>query len=177
MQDALADTFTDIRKNGLDSWSDLITRMTDMWMRMLEEMAAEALMRNLFGDLMKGGTGGNGTGLLGGFLGFLPGMFGGGGAEVSQNLLGRGSRATGGPVAAGGLYEVNENGPELLFSKGKQFLMMGDTSGYVKPQPTQSGGLTISVPITIQGGGSKQLVADLQRSIETAVEETIRRHA
>jgi hypothetical protein len=174
--------FTDIRKKGIVEWEDLVTRMADIWMRMLEEMAAEALMQNLFGDIMKGGGKSMG-GWVGDALGFVTGMFsGGGGADVSQNLLGRGSRASGGPVEAGSLYEVNENGPELLLNKGKQFLMMGDTSGYVKPlsdsvAPSENKGnsLTISVPVTMEG--SKQLASDLKRNIERVVQDTIRRHA
>lgn len=44
-----------------------------------------------------------------------------------------GARASGGPVSAGGLYKVNENGPEILNVGGDQFLMMGNQSGSVTP--------------------------------------------
>lgn len=52
------------------------------------------------------------------------------------------TRATGGPVAGGGIYEVNERGdPETLTIGGRNFLLMGNQSGYVKPMggPTGSG--------------------------------------
>ena len=72
-------------------------------------------------------------------------MFGSGG--VFGSLIGAGmswlggitglslpGRANGGPVAAGGLYEVNERGvPELLNIGGKQILMMAGQSGFVTP--------------------------------------------
>lgn len=50
-------------------------------------------------------------------------------------------RATGGPVSAGGMYEVNERGvPELLTIGGKQMLMMAGQSGYVTPLAWKGGG-------------------------------------
>lgn len=45
-------------------------------------------------------------------------------------------RAIGGPVNAGGMYQVNENGPELLQYGNKTLLMMGDKSGTVTPAMT-----------------------------------------
>ena len=42
-------------------------------------------------------------------------------------------RANGGPVGRGGLYEVNERGPEMLTVGDKSFLMMGNRSGHVTP--------------------------------------------
>jgi hypothetical protein len=56
-------------------------------------------------------------------------------------------RAAGGPVAKGGLYEVNERGPEVLSTGGKDFLMMGGMSGYVSPTRTASADRSISVTI------------------------------
>ncbi|MDB5851080.1 MAG: hypothetical protein JWP29_4832 [Rhodoferax sp.] len=47
-------------------------------------------------------------------------------------------RASGGPVSAGGLYQVNEKGPEVLNVAGKQFLMMGDQGGSVDPNKQAS---------------------------------------
>lgn len=44
-----------------------------------------------------------------------------------------GGRAIGGPVSAGGLYQVNERGPELLSVAGKEYLMMGQHGGTVTP--------------------------------------------
>jgi SLT domain-containing protein len=50
-------------------------------------------------------------------------------------------RAAGGPVSAGGLYQINElNRPEVLEVSGKQFLMMGDRAGMVTPNNLTPGG-------------------------------------
>lgn len=63
------------------------------------------------------------------FLNFLSqavgGATGGGGgifASIFGSLFG-GRRASGGPVSAGRIYEVNERGPELLNMGGRQYLM------------------------------------------------------
>ncbi|MEG1038873.1 MAG: phage tail tape measure C-terminal domain-containing protein [Pseudomonas sp.] len=82
---------------------------------------------------------------IAGFLGTaLTSLIGGGaGASSAYGLTGGGSgglglkfsgfRATGGPVAGGSLYRVNELGPELLSYGGSDYLMMGGSGGYVKP--------------------------------------------
>jgi hypothetical protein len=65
-----------------------------------------------------------------------------------------GARASGGPVAAGGLYEVNENGSELLHEGGKTFLMAG-RNGSVEPlSGTAGAGRTgaASYTINLYGG-------------------------
>lgn len=63
----------------------------------------------------------------------------------------RGFRAAGGPVAAGGLYEVTEGGKsELLHEGGRTYLMAGQ-NGYVEPM---SGGRSSSSP-----GGSGPAVS------------------
>ena len=65
----------------------------------------------------------------------LQGAAGGGNlfATIAGSLFGAPGRALGGPVLAGRSYEVNENMPELLSFKGREFLMMGNQSGQVKP--------------------------------------------
>jgi len=50
-----------------------------------------------------------------------------------SSLFNSGGRASGGPVDAGHLYRVNEDGPELLTVGGKSYLMMGRDSGSVTP--------------------------------------------
>lgn len=75
------------------------------------------------------------TSLIGGGLGSL----GSAGAGVSSSSILNtgigfgGFRASGGPVAGGSMYRVNELGPELLSMGGKDYLMMGGQGGYVKP--------------------------------------------
>jgi phage-related minor tail protein len=62
----------------------------------------------------------------------------------------RGTRASGGPVTAGGTYLVGERGPELL--------TMGASSGYITPN---GAGSTINVTVT--SADPNQVVAAIQK--------------
>ena len=57
------------------------------------------------------------------------------GLVAAANIAGQSApgRANGGPVSRGGMYEVNERGPEMLTVGDKSFLMMGGRSGHVTP--------------------------------------------
>jgi uncharacterized phage infection (PIP) family protein YhgE len=72
-----------------------------------------------------------------------------------------GNRASGGPVAAGGLYEVNENGSELLHEGGRTFLMAG-ANGVVEPLGGVSGGAmggaTFNLTVNAGAGANGQLI-------------------
>lgn len=57
----------------------------------------------------------------------------GSGSILNTGISFGGFKASGGPVAGGSLYRVNELGPELLNMGGKDYLMMGGSGGYVKP--------------------------------------------
>jgi hypothetical protein len=52
-------------------------------------------------------------------------------------------------VLAGGMYEVNESMPELLNFKGREYLMMGNSSGQVKPLSDVSQGSGGRAPIIV----------------------------
>lgn len=56
--------------------------------------------------------------------------------SLVDNGLG-GGRANGGSVAARSTHPVVENGPELLRSEGKDYLLMGGASGYITPLSQQ----------------------------------------
>lgn len=61
-----------------------------------------------------------------------------------------GGKALGGPVAAGGLYRVAENRPELLNVNGESYLLMGNQRGTIDPNPRQArGGSTMNANITV----------------------------
>ena len=82
---------------------------------------------------LAGAGGGGGSGIMG-FASTLFGALVGGGSGTLAPVEDLGTylpRAAGGPVNANGMYEVNENMPELLNFKGRQFLMMGGESGQV----------------------------------------------
>lgn len=116
---------------------------------------ANALGGGGLGGLFSSGSvsSGSDTGWLGSLAGLVGSFFGGGSGEGigstaaggigsyfgSAGSLG-GGRAMGGPVTAGGLYQVNENGPELLTVGDKQYLMMGSNAGTVTPNGGSSSG-------------------------------------
>lgn len=84
-------------------------------------------MLDSFGKNVPGAAGSGGG--WGGIISGIVGAFGGG-------------KAIGGPVSAGSFYEVTEHGPEMLSANGRNYLMMGNTSGNVTPMrqsPAQSG--------------------------------------
>jgi hypothetical protein len=63
-----------------------------------------------------------------------------------------GGRAAGGSVLSGGLYEVNERGPEMLSVGDKSYLMMGNKSGMVTPNAGRSPAPTVIVNVHTQPG-------------------------
>lgn len=160
MQNVASDFFFDVLEGN---FTDLGENFRKMVNRMLADWMAVKAMGALFGNSFSS------TGQLGGLLGAglsaVGGFFGGG-------------RASGGAVSAGMMYEVNERGmPELLNVGTRQFLMMGPQAGHVTPTysgPTVTGGSTINVPVTLQGD-DKALAARLQRLIERAVANELRR--
>jgi hypothetical protein len=99
-------------KSAKDAFKDF---MGDMRTRILR-MLAEKLVERLFGGF--GSTGGGSAG--GGIAAIFGGLFGG-------------ARGSGGPVGPGRIYQVNEQGPELLNIGRQQFLMTGQQSGNVVP--------------------------------------------
>ena len=94
-----------------------------------------SLAANVLGGLFGGNYNGNTGGINGGST-ILPGDL-------------RGGRAGGGTVTRGGLYEVNENGPELLNQGGKTYLMMGAGDGRVIPNSALGGGGGAPGPVTV----------------------------
>lgn len=123
---------------GKASASDLFKTIIEGLIRIQIQEA----MTQMFGG---GGNGGLLGSLIGAGIGWLTGGASVAGANPGQYSLTSGAggsglglklpgRANGGPVAAGGLYEVNEHGiPELLNIGGKQLLMMAGQSGFVTP--------------------------------------------
>jgi TP901 family phage tail tape measure protein len=65
-----------------------------------------------------------------------------------------GTRAMGGPVTGGQLYEVAEGGaPELLVSGGRTFLLMGAQGGQVVPAAPAQPSTATPTPEALGGGG------------------------
>lgn len=147
MEDALVNFVTTGKLNFNDLAASIISDITRI---IVKQQIVAPLMQALGG----GGEGG----MLGGLF---SGLFGGG-------------RATGGPVSAGKLYEVNETGrSELLNVGGRQYLMAGQ-NGSVTPSAGAAGGMSqvnhfhISGPVdrrtqqqiaTAAGRGAQQAMA------------------
>jgi hypothetical protein len=73
--------------------------------------------------------------------------------EPLSGIRPRGARELGGPVSAGGMYRVNEKGPELLEVAGKQYLMMGGQGGKVEANSSQGEGRVINQTINFHSNG------------------------
>lgn len=107
----------------------------------MKMLVIRPIMQQIFG----GSSGGGGGNLLGSLVGAIGATFGGVGGNAGYgdysgygyyseaDLRATFGRATGGSVSAGSMYEVNERGPELLSTGGRDYLMMGGEGGYVTP--------------------------------------------
>lgn len=119
----LADAFVDFAsgaKSAKDAWEDFSQQLFKRALQFVADKAIQAM----FDAFSNAGSGGGAGGA--GFWTSLLSSFGGG-------------RAGGGAVMPGKFYEVNENGPEMLSVSGKDYLMMGDNSGTVTPNPKMGG--------------------------------------
>lgn len=135
MQEAFRNT-QDILADGLyNAMHGSFKNIGDEFLKMVDRMVANALAARLAEKLF--GAKGKGGGWLDAGAGLLKGLFGGG-------------KASGGGVAAGRIYEVNERGAELLSVGGRDYLMMGRQSGYVTPN-SQLGGGGVTQNIYVQG--------------------------
>lgn len=111
--------------DGSKSFKDSMMGALESIHKKILDMIAENLMAQLFGE--KGSAGG---GWFGQIIGAFAGGMGGGG----------GGHANGGHMSAGEFSRVNERGPEMLTTAGKQYLMLGDNSGTITPNHMLKGG-------------------------------------
>lgn len=132
------DTFASIidgSKSAKDALADLGSYITSL----IAQRLSEQLVDSLFGKPGTSLGGGSGGGGIGGFLSSALGaLFGGG-------------RAAGGWVSPGKMYEVAENGPELLRIGNRQFLLPTATGGMVTPNSRIGGGSTVVQNINVTG--------------------------
>lgn len=151
MEDALVTFVT----TGKLSFTDLANSIVaDITRIIIKQQIANALTAAM---------GMSGSGGVLGFIGSVAGaLLGGGGATSAASStysLSTGSsglglkmpRAIGGPVTPGGMYQVNEKGPELLTVGQKTFLMMGgNESGMVTPTSGSSGESSRPLVVNVQ---------------------------
>ncbi|PEQ17701.1 Phage-related minor tail protein (plasmid) [Piscirickettsia salmonis] len=145
--------------------------VSDAFSSMLNDMAAEALSmasRGIFKSI------------LGGVIGSVGGSsfaswFSGGATAA-------GAKASGGSVAAGQLYRVNEHGAELFSSGGKDYLMTGKKAGFVTPnhQLGQTvisnqvqNNITIAPTINASGADGEQVSQEVVTTIKHIVNDQI----
>ncbi|XIJ65496.2 hypothetical protein ACGP04_02110 [Piscirickettsia salmonis] len=145
--------------------------VSDAFSSMLNDMAAEALSmasRGIFKSI------------LGGVISSV------GGSSFASWFNGgttaAGAKASGGNVAAGQLYRVNEHGAELFSSGGKDYLMTGKKSGFVTPshQLGQTvisnqvqNNITIAPTVNASGADGEQVTAEVVTTIKHIVNDQI----
>lgn len=105
---------------------------TRMLVNLASEVAAQGLLRRLFGGFAER------SGFMGAFASAV-----------------MGGRASGGPVSPG-LWEVNENGPEVFETGGKAYLMTGN-AGTVKNINPKSGDIHLSFSVSADRDPSKDM--------------------
>lgn len=161
--DALRDStrgFLDDLREGVSIW-DALDNALKKYADRLFDLAADKLIDQLFGKV---GT--TQTGSLGGVFSSASASGGASGGGFWNSLLSAfgslfgGGRATGGPVASGKFYRVNEHRPELLSWGGDDYLMMGANSGMVRPGI--GGGLQQT--FIVQGTPTRQTAEQMARS-------------
>lgn len=134
-----------------------------------------------------GGTGASSSGFTDQLISGIASAFGGignGAATALANASGTGldglfkytnnfsGRAMGGPVGAGSVHQVVENGPELLTVGNRTLLMMGAQGGHVTPTKATGGGIRPIVNnFTVQGNVDRRT----QGQISAAAGRAIRR--
>jgi hypothetical protein len=144
------DTFASIidgSKGAKDALNDLASYITSL----IAQRLSESLVDSLFGKpgTSLGSNGSNGSGGIGGLL------------SSALGALFGGPRAAGGWVAPGKMYEVAENGPELLRVGNRQFLLPTANGGMVTPNSRIGGGGTVNQNITVVGQITSRTAAQL----------------
>jgi hypothetical protein len=153
--------------------------MANSIMQSIDQIVAKDLANQLFGTASGGSA-------SGGFIGALMAMFNntgsagagagvqvGGAMDMSMPVAA--ALASGGPAGAGGLYQVNERGPELLTVANKTFLMMGDQPGKVMPTGDSKSGsantfnMNIAVPAGTTRQSAQQQAAEIMRHANIAM--------
>jgi len=179
MEDALVTFVT----TGKLSFSDLANSI-------VADIARIIIKQQISNALGVGGSGDGGGGLMG-LIGAGINLFGGGtsvAAAAASALPGDsldnflsisgldGRRAAGGAVAARGLYEVNERGPEVLTIDGRSFLMMGARSGYVTPngggsqrQAAAPASNMFNVTVAMPRGASRETAVQFGRDVSRQI--------
>jgi hypothetical protein len=171
MSGAFEEFFFDALSGRMKTFSDYWQAFADGLRRALSQALSKELMNTIFDSA--GGSGGLSSLLSMGLASISGGSMGGWAdipGEGTLNISGGDipfARAKGGPVSAGSPYMVGEQGPEMFVPKA---------GGTIVPNGSL-GGMTITVPISINGGGSKAMISELRSEMEKTAESVVRRHS
>jgi lambda family phage tail tape measure protein len=195
---SMEDAIVNFAMTGKLSFADFTKSILADMARIATRQASSALLGSLVGAATNYFVGsGTGNGLPAGSAGATSSNLGASQAGYT-NVDFSGYRASGGPVAANSLYEVNELGPELYNEGGRSFLMTGANGGSVTPLTSGggpalaaisggSGGNTYNFPVavSVQTSGSdgagvsqeatNQLGKNIQQAAKTEAETAIAR--
>ncbi|CAI8800890.1 Phage tail tape measure protein [Pseudomonas sp. IT-P74] len=157
---SMEDAVVNFAMTGKLSFADFTKSILADMARIATRQASSALLSSLVSAATNYFTGsGSGNGMAAGSAGATSSNLGALQAGYS-NVDFSGYRASGGPVAANSLYEVNELGPELYNEGGRSFLMTGANGGSVTPL-TRGGGAGIQA----MGGGGGATQINVQVSV------------
>ena len=197
--DIFAGSFSKFMDNAVSGTKSLKASFLDM-ANSIEQSITRLVSQDLANQLF--GIGGNGSG--GGLFSMLFQLLGiaGGSGGGSYNFTMPGSMfsmpdsgasgssflslfsslgsifgmAAGGPVGAGSMYEVNEQGPELLTVANRTFLMTGNEGGRITPMSGSNGSgsqntfhMNIAVPPGTTRQSASQQAAEIMRHAQIAM--------
>lgn len=163
--DSFGNSFADFitgAKTAKEAFRDFSNSVISQLARMASQELSKGIFRWIAGAVgTAAGAGAGGDMGITGIMGLAAPVWGG-------------NRASGGPVGAGGMFEVNEGGdPELLRMNGRNFLMMGRNGGAVVP--AVEGGIDGrggAGGVTINNFGSQKVTAE--RRADGRTEITVR---
>lgn len=183
----MEDSLTSFVTSGQLSWSSLEQTILQGITRIIIQQQLIKPMANYLNGGMSDDSGFGGfisagmNALLGSTVAPDPAFGAGMGFD---KIIGGSARAIGGPVSAGNMYQVNEQGPELLQVGTKQFLMMGSTSGTVTPNNQVSDKLqqqpisnVVNNHFTISGAVDKRTQMQIAASAASGAQRAMNRNS
>lgn len=157
IQDYLGQNLYDVATGNFDNIGKAFTNMLT---RMAAEAVAADLMNSLFGTANSSGQRSGGSDWVKTAMNFAMSYF-----------TGAPGRAAGGAVTAGGVYRVNENGPEMLEMNGQSYLMMGNRGGNVRPN---SGGANVVNNFSVAAPMDRRTEAQMAQAATRGVQRAQR---
>jgi lambda family phage tail tape measure protein len=176
----MEDAIVEFARTGKLSVKSLVDSILTDIARIVIKQQITGPLAALLGGALKGGSGGNALsgdadylkliGLLGSSGLSTTGGSGGGWIADLFGSIFNGGRAIGGPVSAGGMYEINEKGsPEVLNAGGKSYLMMGGQGGTVSPGGAGGAPVSIVINNTVGDVATLSMLKEAQRGTEQRI--------